>query len=42
MRLPAARVETSLRVSLSAENTAEEIDAFADALRIGMETLSHA
>ena len=42
MRLPAAQVETSLRVSLSAENTAEEIDAFADALRIGMETLSHA
>ena len=42
MRLPAARVDTSLRLSLSAENTAEEIDAFADALRIGMETLSHA
>ena len=42
MRLPAARIETSLRVSLSAENTREEIDAFADALRLGMETLSHA
>ncbi len=42
MQLPTARVETSLRVSLSAENTAEEMDAFADALRVGIETLSHA
>ena len=42
MQLPKERVETSLRVSLSAENTAEEMDAFADALKEGLQTLSHA
>ena len=36
------RVETSLRISLSTENTAEEMDAFADALKEGLQTLSHA
>lgn len=41
MGLPKERIETSLRVSLSAENTGEEIDAFADALALGMQTLSH-
>ena len=41
MQLPKERVETSLRVSLSAENTAEEMDAFADALKEGLQTLSH-
>lgn len=42
MELPAQRIETSLRVSLCAENTKEEIDAFADALAEGLATLSHA
>ena len=42
MQLPKERVETSLRISLSAENTAEEMDAFADALKEGLQTLSHA
>lgn len=42
MELPAQRIETSLRVSLCAENTKEEIDAFADALCEGLATLSHA
>ena len=42
MQLSKERVETSLRVSLSAENTAEEMDAFADALKEGLQTLSHA
>ena len=42
MQLPKERIETSLRVSLSAENTAEEMDAFADALKEGLQTLSHA
>lgn len=42
MELPAQRIETSLRVSLCAENTKEEIDAFADALSEGLATLSHA
>lgn len=41
MGLAKDRIETSLRVSLSAENTREEIDAFADALLLGMRTLSH-
>ncbi len=41
MRLPQARIETALRVSLCAENTKEEIDAFADALQAGLQTLSH-
>lgn len=41
MGLVKDRIETSLRVSLSAENTREEIDAFADALLLGMRTLSH-
>ena len=41
MQLPKERVETSLRISLSAENTAEEMDAFADALKEGLQTLSH-
>lgn len=41
MELPAQRIETSLRVSLCAENTKEEIDAFADALSEGLATLSH-
>lgn len=34
-------IDTSLRVSLCAENTKEEIDAFADALKEGLATLSH-
>ena len=42
MQLPKERVETSLRISLSTENTAEEMDAFADALKEGLQTLSHA
>lgn len=42
VQLPKERVETSLRISLSAENTAEEMDAFADALKEGLQTLSHA
>ena len=42
MQLPKERVETSLRISLSAENTAEEMDVFADALKEGLQTLSHA
>lgn len=42
MELPVQRIETSLRVSLCAENTKEEIDAFADALAEGLATLSHA
>lgn len=42
MELPAQRIETSLRVSLCAENTKEEINAFADALSEGLATLSHA
>ena len=41
MGLPRERIESSLRVSLSAENTTEEIDAFADALALGLQTLSH-
>ena len=41
MGLPRERIESSLRVSLSAENTMEEIDAFADALTLGLQTLSH-
>ena len=41
MGLPRERIESSLRVSLSAENTMEEIDAFADALALGLQTLSH-
>lgn len=41
MGLSHRRIETSLRVSLSAENTIEEIDAFADALLLGLQTLSH-
>ena len=42
MQLPKERVETSLRISLSTENTAEEMDAFADTLKEGLQTLSHA
>lgn len=41
MALSKMRIDTSLRVSLCAENTKEEIDAFADALKLGLETLSH-
>ena len=42
MGLSALRIDTSLRVSLSAESTKEETDAFADALEEGLRTLSHA
>lgn len=41
MGLSQQRIDTSLRVSLCAENTKEEIDAFADALKEGLATLSH-
>jgi len=41
MALSKMRIDTSLRVSLCAENTKDEIDAFADALKLGLETLSH-
>ena len=41
MGLSDLRIDTSLRVSLSAENTKEEMDAFADALLEGLRTLSH-
>lgn len=41
MALSKMRIDTSIRVSLCAENTKEEIDAFADALKLGLNTLSH-
>ena len=41
MGLSPMRIDTSLRVSLSADNTKEEMDAFADALAEGLSTLSH-
>lgn len=41
MGLPKQRIETSLRVSLSAENTKEEMDLFVEALCEGLATLSH-
>ena len=41
MALSKQRIETSLRVSLCRDNTKEEIDAFVDALKEGLETLSH-
>ena len=41
MVLSKMRIDTSIRVSLCAENTKEEIDAFADALKLGLNTLSH-
>ncbi len=41
MALSKMRIDTSIRVSLCAENTKDEIDAFADALKLGLSTLSH-
>lgn len=41
MGTPDREIATALRVSLSAENTKEDIDAFLSALSAGMQTLSH-
>lgn len=41
MGLSQQRIDTSLRVSLCAENTKEEIDTFVEALKEGLSTLSH-
>lgn len=41
MGLPRARVDTALRVSLCAENTAEDIQALLTALQEGQHTLAH-
>ena len=41
MHLSKQRIDTSLRVSLCAENTKEEIDAFIEVLKEGLSVLSH-
>ena len=41
MSLSKQRIDTSLRVSLSAESTKEEIDAFVKVLKEGLSVLSH-
>lgn len=42
MGLPAARIQSALRVSFSAENTIEEMDALCDALQAGLSSLQYA
>lgn len=41
MGLSDRRIDSSLRISLCADNTKEEIDMFADALKEGLSVLSH-
>ena len=42
MGLPASRVDSAIRVSFSAENTAEDVRALLEGLRQGLETLARA
>ena len=42
MGLPDKRIDSAIRLSFNGENTEEEIDAFLEKLRLGMETLARA
>ena len=41
MGLPADRIDSAIRVSFGMQNTADDIDQLIDALRDGLNTLTH-